>query len=198
MLLALLSAGFQSVPPLPTSKLGPFGAASIVGGIVYILGPCGSLQWTLLWGWEFLPLLPQPPLVFSVRGLRFYFTALELWVAQSVSVPSCSFWFICTQVWDRPVHNPLPPGSASRHLARPDPPSADLPQVLSTLLPVSALPTGLDECLSPWLSDFHTAQFSVSSGCFFFFLKFVVLLVVRGGTVCLPTPPSWLEGILSF
>ena len=42
------SAGFQSLPPLPTSKLGPTGADSQVGGLVYILGPCGSLQRTLL------------------------------------------------------------------------------------------------------------------------------------------------------
>ena len=71
--LAQLSDGFQSLAPLPTSKLGPSGADSQVGGLVYILGPCGSLQWILLWCWEFLPLLPQPPQVFSVRGLRLYF-----------------------------------------------------------------------------------------------------------------------------
>ena len=44
MPLALLSAGFQSLPPLPTSKLGPSGADSQVGGLMYVLGPCGSLQ----------------------------------------------------------------------------------------------------------------------------------------------------------
>ena len=42
--LALLSAGFQSLPLLPTSKLGPSDADSKVGGFVYVLGPCGSLQ----------------------------------------------------------------------------------------------------------------------------------------------------------
>ena len=47
--------------------------------------------------------------------------------------------------------------------------------------------------LTPWLSDFHTVLFSVRSGCFFVFKFVVLLLVVRGGTVCLPTPPSWLE-----
>ena len=45
---ALLSVGFQSLPPLPTIKLGPSGADSQVGGLVYVLGPCGSLQRTLL------------------------------------------------------------------------------------------------------------------------------------------------------
>ena len=44
MVLALLSAGFHSLPPLPTIKLGPSGADSQVGGLVYILGPCESLQ----------------------------------------------------------------------------------------------------------------------------------------------------------
>ena len=48
VLLAQLSADFQSLPPLPTSELGPSGADSQVGGFVYILGPCGSLQGTLL------------------------------------------------------------------------------------------------------------------------------------------------------
>ena len=44
MVLALLSAVFQPLPPLPTSKLGRSGADSQVGGFVYILIPCGSLQ----------------------------------------------------------------------------------------------------------------------------------------------------------
>ena len=46
--------------------------------------------------------------------------------------------------------------------------------------------------LTAWLLDFPTVRFSGSSGCFFVF-KFVVvlILVVRGGTVCLPMPPSW-------
>ena len=46
--LAQLSAGFQSLLLLPTSKLGPSGADSQVGGLVYALGPCGSLQQPLL------------------------------------------------------------------------------------------------------------------------------------------------------
>ena len=39
-----LSAGFQSLTPLPTSKVGPSGADSPLGGLVHVLGPCGSLQ----------------------------------------------------------------------------------------------------------------------------------------------------------
>ena len=44
MVLALLTAGFQSFPPLPTIKVGPSGADSQVGDFVYVLGPYGSLQ----------------------------------------------------------------------------------------------------------------------------------------------------------
>ena len=42
MPLAQLSAGFQSLALLPTSKLGPSGADSQVDWFVYVLGPCGS------------------------------------------------------------------------------------------------------------------------------------------------------------
>ena len=65
MVLALVSAGFQSLPLLPIIKLGTSGADSWVDGFMYVLGSCGSLQQTLLWGWEFLPLPPQPPQVFN-------------------------------------------------------------------------------------------------------------------------------------
>ena len=44
MPLAKLLAGFQSLPLLPTSKLGPSGADSWVGGLIYVLGPRRSLQ----------------------------------------------------------------------------------------------------------------------------------------------------------
>ena len=52
----------------------------------------------------------------------------------------------------------------------PAPPATALLQVLSTRLPISTCPTGLNECLFfiSWLLDFHTVRFSVSSGCFLF------------------------------
>ena len=75
----------------------------------------------------------------------------------------------------------------------PSPPATALLRVLSTQLPFSAPPTSLDECFFfnslvvrlPYSSMFW--QFGL-----FFVFKFVVvlLLVVRRGTVCLPTPPS--------
>ena len=87
-------------------------------------------------------------------------------------------------MWDRPVHNPPPclPRSSSHRLA-----ASPLHQ-----LPVSTPPPSLDEYFFfnflvvglPYSSIF--CQFWL-----FFVFKFVVvlLLVVQGGTVCLPTLP---------
>ena len=136
MVLASLSASFQSLPPLPTIKLGLSGAASQVGGFVYFLGPCGSLQWTLLWGWEVLLLLPLPPQVFSRSDLRLYFHTLELWVLWSVT------W--CTSCCLTGQLQLCPP--CSQYAALLSSPAAALPWVLSARLPVSAPPTSLDEC----------------------------------------------------
>ena len=48
--------------------------------------------------------------------------------------------------------------------------------------------------LTLWLSDFHTVQFSGSSGCFFLFKLVVILpLVGQGSEAYLPTPPSCPE-----
>ena len=88
MALAPLSTGFQSLPPLPTIKLAPSGAGSRVDGLLYTPGPHGSLQWPLLWGWESLLLLPQPPRAFLIRDLRLYFPTLEPWVMRSASLPA--------------------------------------------------------------------------------------------------------------
>ena len=98
---ASLSSGFQSFTPIPTIKLGPSGAGSPVGGLVHTLGPCGSLQRPLLWGWESLLLLPQPPRALSIRGLRLYFPELEPWVAQSASLPAVHPVYLCANVGPR-------------------------------------------------------------------------------------------------
>ena len=130
MALAPLSVGFQSLPPPPTIKLGPSGTDSQVGGFVYVLGSCRSLQWTLLWVWEFLPLTPQSPQVFSISGLRLYFPHA---------------------------------GALGHH----PPPCCESSLPCCPSLPL--LWVWMNVCsLSPWLSDFHTVRFSVSSSCFLF------------------------------
>ena len=122
-------------------------------------------------------LQPQAPQVFTARGFEALFPALELWVAWSVLLPSYSSRFICMQMWDHLVCQPLP--------HPPHPPAAPL-----------CPPVSLDECFFfnslvvrlPYSSIFW--QFWL-----FFVFKFVVvlLLVVQGGKVYLPTPPSWPE-----
>ena len=107
---APLSTRPQSLPPPPTIKLGPSGACSRVGGLVHTLGPCGSLQGPLLRGWESLLLPPQPPRVFSIRGLRVYFPELEPWIVQSASIPAVCPVYLCTNVGPR---------GAMRHCACP-------------------------------------------------------------------------------
>ena len=109
---------FNHFPQLPSSKLGLSGADSQVGEFVYVLRPCGSLQRTLLWGWEFLPLPPKPPQVFSVRGFETLFPCTG--TLSSISAPPtglgecffislvvrlpcssifCQFWGVVLNLW---------------------------------------------------------------------------------------------------
>ena len=81
-----LSASFQSLPWLPTIKLGHSGADSRVGGLVYVLGPCGSLQRPLSpVRLGVSPAASTPTGVFSQR-FETLFPTLEPWVVQSVSL----------------------------------------------------------------------------------------------------------------
>ena len=100
--------------------------------------------------------------IFQSQVLRLYFPALEPWVVGSVSLPSCSFQFICTQMWECTVRQPPP--VLVRQL---------LPCHKSSLPGCLSLPLLLvwrNVCsLSSWLLDFHTVWFSVSSGYFGFF-----------------------------
>ena len=187
MAFAPLSASFQSIPPLPTSKLGPSGAASRVGGLVHVLGtlwispanspvrlgvsPAAASTPTGVFNQWFEALFPHTgTLGFEVRHL----------------------------VHQLLLHCQLQPGlpcSTIRHLTG----SASCPLAASPLHPVAHLlssPSGLDECFFffslvvglPYSSIF--CQFWLF---FFFLIVVVLLLVVQGGTVCLPMPPSQLE-----
>ena len=133
----------------------------------------------------------NPHRCFQSELLRLYFPELEPWVVRSVSLPSWSSRFICTGMWDCPLHNLLPHWYDS----------AALPQVLSARLPVSAPPTGLDECFF-----FNSLIVGLPYGSIFceFWLFFVfifvvfLLLFVSGSKLYLPMPPSWLEVISNF
>ena len=171
---ARLLADFQSLPSLPTSNLGPSNADSQVGGCVYSLWPCGSFHWTLLWGWEFPP-LPNACRFLQPKFWGLYSPVLEPWVAWSVLLPSCSSWFIQMQMWYHWVLQ-SPPCSRS------SPPGCPSLSLLLVWMNVSSL--------TPWLWDFHSVCFSGNFGYFFVFKFVVLLLVVWGGKVYLPTTPS--------
>ena len=182
--ICLLSASFLSLHPLPTSKLGPPGVDSQVGGFVYFLEPCGSLQQTFLWAWEFLP-WQQPPQIFSQR-----------------------FWGFISLCWTLGCVVCLTPQLLllvylHENVGPPSLPATPLLWVLSTM--ASHLhPSYLSgwmfllKLLGCWTSIQLVFLAVLCFFCLFvlfFFFKFVVvlLLVVRGGTVHLPMPPSWLE-----
>ena len=170
----------------PTTQLGPSGVDCPVGGFGYIPGSWGSLQRTLLWGWEFL-LPPQtaPPQVFYSQ--KFWGFSHTGTLGCVVCLAPQLFLPVYLHVnRDRPVHQPLPcPPRLS---------ASSLLRVLSAQLPVSTPPTSLDERVLfnslvvrlPYSSIFW--QFWL-----FFVFKFVALLVVRGGRVYVPMPPSWPE-----
>ena len=161
-------SGFQSCPPLVTSKLDPSGADSWVGGFVYVAGLCGSLQWTLLWGVEFLPPM-QSPQVFSVRGFEGFFS--QCWNPGLHGLSHSQFFLLVY------LHkNVGPPLSISWCLASPIPPATALLCILSTPAAHLAPPTGLNKCVFnsfivrlPYSSIFWQLWL-------FFVFKFVVVL----------------------
>ena len=136
MLVAQLSAGFQSLPPLPTSKSGLSGADSQVGSL------CARSRalWVSLVNSPMRPgvsATPQPPQIFSVRGFEALFPH-----AGALGCTVC----LTPQLF-LPVY--------------PSPPATSLLRVLSAWLQSPPL---LRVCinasfLSPWLSDFHTVRF---------------------------------------
>ena len=93
--------------------------------------------------------------MFSISGLRLYFPAMEPWVAQSVSLPSCSSGLSAHECGTAHSTNCCLAGSTSCSLACPAPqcaislapPVIASPGVISAQLPVSSPPTSLDECV---------------------------------------------------
>ena len=158
-------------------------------------------------GWESLLLPPQPQRVFSIRGLRLYFPAVEPWVAQSALLPAVCLVYLCANVGPRgatclsacPIlhHSESGPlglsvqecgtaGSASGQTACPVGPT--LCQSRSRHSHASPL---CPSCQSPsllpvWMNVYFLFIWCRTSLLF----DFLSVLVVRGGAVCLPTPPS--------
>ena len=120
----------------------------------------------------------NPHRCFQSEAWRLYFPALGSWVVWSILLPG---------------YSSAPPTAALPVLVLQLLPCCEssLPQ-----LPIFTPPTGLNECFF-FNSLVVRLPYSLIFCQFwlFFVFKFVVVLlsVVRGGPVCLPTPPSWPE-----
>ena len=117
---------------------------------------------------------PQLPQVFSVRGFEALYS------------PNWNPGLLGLSRSPVPVY--LHPNVGPPILPAPPCCKSSLPQQ-----PISAPPTSLDECF--FFNSLVVSlpySFVLWQFCLFLVFKFVVvlLLVVRGGTVCLPMPPS--------
>ena len=149
--------------------------------------------------------------MFSIRGLRLYFPALEPWVAQSALLPAvrpslsmceCGAMGSATHHAACPVlcHSESGPlclsvckcratGSASGQTACPI--CLSLRQSRSRQGNSSPLRTS---CPSPPLLPVWMNVYFLSPWCWTSLpFDFLSVLVVQGGAVCLPTPPSWFS-----
>ena len=121
-----LTSLFVTSLTFPTSSLCPLGADLQVGRFLHVLGPCDSLQCSLLWGWEVL-LLPQKIPTDLFHSLWFWVFSFLRWnpefCGQSVSLPcfsqACLRVNVGLLVW-----------SSSRHLAASSPPCCLSPHLL--------------------------------------------------------------------
>ena len=169
----------SATPSTSQNQIGPLWCWFPMGGLVHALGTCGSLQRPLLWGWEFLPLQPQPPQVFSIRGLRLYFPNAG-GLGCEVCFAPCRFLpiYLCGNVGPRGL---LPTCPISPTVCQSRSWSHSGNAVLST-------------CPSPPLLPVWMNVSFLSSWCWTSLpFDFLSVLFVQGGAVCLPTPPSWFS-----
>ena len=120
MSLTGLSADFQSLLPLPTSNWALLVLIPRWMGLCTFQDPVGLSNELSCEAGSFSHHC-NPHRFLQPEILRLYFPALEPWVAWSVSLPSCSSWFICMQIWNCPVCQsppqwPCPPATALMHI----------------------------------------------------------------------------------
>ena len=107
---------FSVTFPSTQNQIGPCGADSQVGGLCTFYDPVGPSNGLSCEAGIFSCYCPPPHRCFQSEAVRLYFPTLGPWVERTVSLPGCSSWFICTQMWDHPVqklpphllHQPLP------------------------------------------------------------------------------------------
>ena len=108
---------------------------------------------------------PTPTGIFNQRFEALFPRAGALGYAVCFASPPFVWVYLCTNVGPQALLVVRLPALFVPHSASLSP--AKVTEVLSALVPVSAPPTGLDECLFfiSLVSDFLAIRFSVSSGC---------------------------------
>ena len=154
-------------------------------------------------GWESLLLPPQPQRVFSIRGLRLYFPMLEPRVVRfallptvppGLSVRECGA-IVCYPGSACPVlrHSESGPlGLSAQMWGRRVCQWSDCLPRSSHTPPVSVPPRQRESSpplLLVWMNVYFLFPWCRTSLPF----DFLSVLVVRGGAVCLPMPPSWFS-----
>ena len=146
---------------------------------------------------------PQLPWAFSIRGLRLYFPALEPWVARSALLPAVCPVYLCANVGLRgatrrsacPVlrHSESGPlGLSAQMWGRRVCQWSDCLPISSHTPPVLVPPRQRESSpplLPVWMNVYFLFPWCRTSLPF----NFLSVLVVRGGAVCLPMPPSWFS-----
>ena len=237
---APLSTRFQSLPVLPTIKLGPSGAGSRVGGLCTPRAPVGLSNDLSCEAGSLSCCRPNPHGCFLIRGLRLYFVALEPWVLPFVPVylwvnvgPLGATHRSACPVLCHSESGPL--GLSVRECGAAGSATAALPALFSATLESGPLSLSLCECgatgcasgqtacpIRPTLRQSRSRHGSASPlrpapaahppllpvwmNVYFLFpwcrtslpFDFLSVLVVRGCTVCLPTPPSWFSPQYSY
>ena len=150
-----------SLPLLPTIKLGPSGAASRVGGFCVSSKPLWVSPMNSPVRVGVSPAAASTPTVAFTQWFEALFPtagalgcAICHWAHQLLSCQPAA-------ALPTPLHN-LPPCWVCQPppCCKSSPSSCPSPPLLPIWMTVSSL--------SPWLLDFHTVRFSVSSGCFLF------------------------------
>ena len=160
------------------------------------------------------PAAAPTPTVFSIRGLRLLFSHAGALGCTVCFAPRCSSCFICARMWGYgvlPTALPAPfsvtlspalsvylcANVGSQGLLVVILPAPFVPHSTS-LSPVRVPPRPCESsppwCPSPplllvWMDVYFLSTWCRTSLPF----DFLSVLIVRGGAVCLPTPPSWFS-----
>ena len=156
---------------------------------MHTLGPCGSLQRSLLCGWESPAAAPTPTGAFNQRFEALFHRAGAL-LGSATCRSACP---VLRHSESGPlglsVHECGAAGSASGLTACPVRPTLRQSRSRHGNLSVPRPSCPSPPLLPVWMNVYFLFPWFRTSLPF----NSLSVLVVRGGTVCLPTPPSWFS-----